>query len=175
MRWCNEEPLTQLFLTTNQRNPDASIAGNTGNVVCNTSFTNFRTAGEDGNGQGRRSAQHKRNKALSGQLCRTKWKNLTGTARWSNGTNGLLLFWPDWTRWKPGGRRSHKKRRRRRTIKTVCKNPATPSKPSLYTQRFPTATILQLQTQQSSSAQETTLSCEEFRVQNCSCSHGAAT
>ena len=46
---------------------------------------------------------------------------------------------------------------------------------SLYTQRFPTATILQLQTQQSSSAQETTLSCEEFQVQNCSCSHGAAT
>ena len=45
---------------------------------------------------------------------------------------------------------------------------------SLYTQRFPTATILQLQTQQSSSAQETTLSCEEFQVQNCSCSHGAA-
>ena len=46
---------------------------------------------------------------------------------------------------------------------------------SLYTQGFPTATILQLQTQQSSSAQETTLSCEEFQVQNCSCSHGAAT
>ena len=46
---------------------------------------------------------------------------------------------------------------------------------SLYTDRFPTATILQLQTQQSSSAQETTLSCEEFQVQNCSCSHGAAT
>ena len=46
---------------------------------------------------------------------------------------------------------------------------------SLYTHRFLTATILQLQTQQSSSAQETTLSCEEFQVQNCSCSHGAAT
>ena len=46
---------------------------------------------------------------------------------------------------------------------------------SLYTQGFPTATILQLQTQQSSSAQETTSSCEEFQVQNCSCSHGAAT
>ena len=31
---------TQLSLTTNQRNP-VVIAGNTGNVVCNTSFTNL--------------------------------------------------------------------------------------------------------------------------------------
>ena len=31
---------TQLSLTTNQRNPGClAIAGNTGNVVCNTSFT----------------------------------------------------------------------------------------------------------------------------------------
>ena len=34
--------LTQLSLTTNQRNPGCLvIAGNTGNVVCNTSFTNL--------------------------------------------------------------------------------------------------------------------------------------
>ena len=33
---------TQLSLTTNQRNPGSLvIAGNTGNVVCNTSFTNL--------------------------------------------------------------------------------------------------------------------------------------
>ena len=33
---------TQLSLTTNQRNPGCLvIAGNTGNVVCNTSFTNL--------------------------------------------------------------------------------------------------------------------------------------
>ena len=32
----------QLSLTTNQRNPGCLvIAGNTGNVVCNTSFTNL--------------------------------------------------------------------------------------------------------------------------------------
>ena len=33
---------TQLSLTTNQRNPGClAIAGNTGNVVCNTSFTDL--------------------------------------------------------------------------------------------------------------------------------------
>ena len=45
---------TQLSLTTNQRNPGCLvIAGNTGNVVCNTSFTNLQP-GEDGDGGGRR-------------------------------------------------------------------------------------------------------------------------
>ena len=45
---------TQLSLTTNQRNPGCLvIAGNTGNVVCNTSFTDLSDS-EDGDRRGRR-------------------------------------------------------------------------------------------------------------------------
>ena len=41
-RWCRQSLSTQLSLTTNQRNPGCLvIAGNTGNVVCNTSFTDL--------------------------------------------------------------------------------------------------------------------------------------
>ena len=45
---------------------------------------------------------------------------------------------------------------------------------SLYT-KIPNCQNIAATDSQSSSAQETTLSCEEFQVQNCSCSHGAAT
>ena len=41
-RWRRRRASRQLSLTTNQRNPGCLvIAGNTGNVVCNTSFTNL--------------------------------------------------------------------------------------------------------------------------------------
>ena len=85
---------TQLSLTTNQRNPGCLvIAGNTGNVVCNTSHKFVGQPGEDGDGRGRRgraqqleAKQYKRpdmNKDLrlgfaSNDFAGTKWKNLTG-------------------------------------------------------------------------------------------------
>ena len=66
----------------------------------------------------------------------TKWKNLTGTTRWSTARISPACFGgcarafrPGWTRWKPGrpsgGRRIHKKLAdaRRRTIKAVYKDP----------------------------------------------------
>ena len=94
---------TQLPLTTNQRNPGCLvIAGNTGNVVCNTSFTNLLDSraktemAEADLGEllqlfdSVEAKQHKR-PDMNGDLrlgfasddfAGTKWKNLTGTARW---------------------------------------------------------------------------------------------
>ena len=98
---------TQLSLTTNQRNPGCPvIAGNTGNVVCNTSFTNLsdsRVKTEMAEVDvaelqqlfdSVEAKQYKRpdmNEDLrlgfaSNDFAGTKWKNLTGTARWSDGT-----------------------------------------------------------------------------------------
>ena len=98
---------TQLSLTTNQRNPGCLvIAGNTGNVVCNTSFTNLsdsRVKTEMAEADvvelqqlfdSVEAKQYKRpdmNEDLrlgfaSNNFAGTKWKNLTGTARWSDGT-----------------------------------------------------------------------------------------
>ena len=92
---------TQLSLTTNQRNPGCVIAGNTGNVVCNTSFTNLsdsRVKTEMAKADvaelqqlfdSVEAKQYKRpdmNEDLrlgfaSDDFAGTKWKNLTGTAR----------------------------------------------------------------------------------------------
>ena len=122
---------TQLSLTTNQRNPGCLvIAGNTGNVVCNTSFTNLsdsRVKTEMAEADvaelqqlfdSVEAKQYKRpdmNGDLrlgfaSNDFAGTKWKNLTGTARWSDGTEMVTLDYshltsrPGWTRWKPGRR-----------------------------------------------------------------------
>ena len=74
---------TQLSLTTNQRNPGCLvIAGNMGNVVCNTSFTNLPDS----------RVKTEMAEADLGELQQlfdsagTKWKNLARTARWSDGT-----------------------------------------------------------------------------------------
>ena len=93
---------TQLSLTTNQRNAGCLvIAGNTGNVVCNTSFTNLsdsRVKTEMAEADvaelkqlfnSVEAKQYKRpdmNKDLrlgfaSNDFSGAKWKNLTGTAR----------------------------------------------------------------------------------------------
>ena len=125
---------TQLSLTTNQRNPGCLvIAGNTGNVVCNTSFTNLsdsRVKTEMAEADvaelqqlfdSVEAKQYKRpdmNEDLrlgfaSDDFAGTKWKNLTGTARWRDGDRASR---PGWTRWKPGrpsGGRTHKKHGRR--------------------------------------------------------------
>ena len=103
---------TQLSLTTNQRNPGCLvIAGNTGNVVCNTSFTNLsdsRVKTEMAEADvaelqqlfdSVEAKQYKRpdmNEDLrlgfaSDDFAGTKWKNLTGTARWSDGTEMVTL------------------------------------------------------------------------------------
>ena len=100
---------TQLSLTTNQRNPGCLvIAGNTGNVVCNTSFTNLsdsRVKTEMAEADvaelkqlfgSVEAKQHKRpdmNEDLrlgfaSDDFAGTKWKNLTGTARWRRHGDG---------------------------------------------------------------------------------------
>ena len=103
---------TQLSLTTNQRNPGClAIAGNTGNVVCNTSFTNLsdsRVKTEMAEADvaelqqlfdSVEAKQYKRpdmNGDLrlgfaSNDFSGAKWKNLTGTARWSDGTEMITL------------------------------------------------------------------------------------
>ena len=103
---------TQLSLTTNQRNPGCLvIAGNTGNVVCNTSFTNLsdsRVKTEMAEADvaelqqlfdSVEAKQYKRpdmNGDLrlgfaSNDFAGAKWKNLTGTARWSDGTEMVTL------------------------------------------------------------------------------------
>ena len=93
---------TQLSLTTNQRNPGCLvIAGNTGNVVCNTSFTNLsdsRVKTEMAEADvaelkqlfdSVEAKQYKR--PDTDDFAGTKWKNLTGTARWSDGTEMVTL------------------------------------------------------------------------------------
>ena len=136
--------LTQLSLTTNQRNPGCLvIAGNTGNVVCNTSFTDLsdsRVKTEIAKAdvaellQLLNSVEAKQYKRpdMNGDLrlgfasddfAGTKWKNLTGTTRWSDGTEMVTLDYsccggcarasrPGWTHLKPGrrsgGRRTSK-------------------------------------------------------------------
>ena len=102
---------TQLSLTTNQRNPGCLvIAGNTGNVVCNTSFTNLpdsRVKTEMAKADvaelvqlfSVEAMQYKRpdmNEDLrlgfaSNDFAGTKWKNLTGAAGWSDGTEMITL------------------------------------------------------------------------------------
>ena len=103
---------TQLSLTTNQRNPGCLvIAGNTGNVVCNTSFTDLsdsRVKTEIAEADvaellqlfdSVEAKQYKRpdmNEDLrlgfaSDDFAGTKWKNLTGTTRWSDGTEMVTL------------------------------------------------------------------------------------
>ena len=103
---------TQLSLTTNQTNPGCLvIAGNTGNVVCNTSFTNLsdsRVKTEMAEADvaelqqlfdSVEAKQYKRpdmNGDLrlgfaSNDFSGAKWKNLTGTARWSDGTEMITL------------------------------------------------------------------------------------
>ena len=104
--------LTQLSLTTNQRNPGCLvIAGNTGNVVCNTSFTDLsdsRVKTEIAKADvaellqlfdSVEAKQYKR-PDMNGDLrlgfasddfAGTKWKNLTGTTRWSDGTEMVTL------------------------------------------------------------------------------------
>ena len=103
---------TQLSLTTNQRNPGCLvIAGNTGNVVCNTSFTDLsdsRAKAEIAEADvaallqlfdSVEAKQYKR-PDMNGDLrlgfasddfAGTKWKNLTGTTRWSDGTEMVTL------------------------------------------------------------------------------------
>ena len=123
---------TQLSLTTNQRNPGClAIAGNTGNVVCNTSFTDLsdsRVKTEIAEADvaelkqlfdSVEAKQYKR-PDMNGDLrlgfasAGTKWKNLTGTTRWSTEMVtldyshltsvlwGVRKGWPGWTHLKPG-------------------------------------------------------------------------
>ena len=84
------------------------IAGNTGNVVCNTSFTNLsdsRVKTEADVAELKQlfvsveATQYKR-PDMNGDLrlgfasddfAGTKWKNLTGSARWSDGTEMVTL------------------------------------------------------------------------------------
>ena len=99
---------TQLSLTTNQRNPGCLvIAGNTGNVVCNTSFTDLsdsRVKTEIAEADvaellqlfdSVEAKQYKRPDMNGGfasdDFAGTKWKNLTGTTRWSDGTEMVTL------------------------------------------------------------------------------------
>ena len=99
---------TQLSLTTNQRNPGCLvIAGNTGNVVCNTSFTDLsdsRVKTEIAEAdvaellqlfdsvEAAQAPGHERGPEAGLRLGRLrKWKNLTGTTRWSDGTEMVTL------------------------------------------------------------------------------------
>ena len=104
---------TQLSLTTNQRNPGCLvIVGNTGNVVCNTSFTDLsdsRVKTEiaeadvaellqlfDSSVEAKQYKRPDMNGDLrlgfaSDDFAGTKWKNLTGTTRWSDGTEMVTL------------------------------------------------------------------------------------
>ena len=102
---------TQLSLTTNERNPGLVIAGNTGNVVCNTSFTDLsdsRVKTEIAKADvaellqlfdSVEAKQYKRPDMFgdlrlgfaSDDFAGTKWKNLTGTTRWSDGTEMVTL------------------------------------------------------------------------------------
>ena len=140
---------TQLSLTTNQRNSGCLvIAGNTGDVVCNTSFTDLsdsRMKTEIAEADvaelkqlfdSVEAKQYKRPDMkedlrlgfASDDFAETKWKNLTGTTRWSDGTEMVTLdsltspaycggraraSRPGWTHLKPGrrsaGRRTSKK------------------------------------------------------------------
>ena len=101
--------LTQLSLTTNQRNPGCLvIAGNTGNVVCNTSFTDLSDSWVKTETDvaellqlfGSVEAKQYKRPDMNGDLrlgfasddfAGTKWKNLTGTTRWSDGTEMVTL------------------------------------------------------------------------------------
>ena len=107
----NDEASTQLSLTTNQRNPGCLvIAGNTGNVVCNTSFTNLsdsRVKTEMAEADAAElqqlfdsveAKQYKR-PDMNGDLrlgfasddfAGTKWKNLTGAAQSKTARRWLL-------------------------------------------------------------------------------------
>ena len=102
----------QCELIVNQRNPGCLvIAGNTGNVVCNTSFTDLsdsRVKTEIAEADvaellqlfdSVEAKQYKR-PDMNGDLrlgfasddfAGTKWKNLTGTTRWSDGTEMVTL------------------------------------------------------------------------------------
>ena len=92
---------TQLSLTTNQRNPGCLvIARNTGNVVCNTSFTNLSDSRVKTEMAEADVAELQQRPDMNGDLrlgfasndfAGTKWKNLTGTARWSDGTEMVTL------------------------------------------------------------------------------------
>ena len=99
---------TQLSLTTNQRNPGCLvIAGQHGQRGLQHKLHEFvGQPGEDGDGGGRRGGLrlrggqavqapgHERGPRLgfaSDDFAGTKWKNLTGTARWSDGTEMVTL------------------------------------------------------------------------------------
>ena len=100
---------TQLSLTTKQRNPGCLvIAGNTGNVVCNTRASRAcpsRVKTEIAEADvaellqlfdSVEAKQYKRpdmngDLRLGFDFAGTKWKNLTGTTRWSDGTEMRLL------------------------------------------------------------------------------------
>ena len=96
---------TQLSLTTNQRNPGCLVI--VGNVVHELHGL-VRQPGKDGDCRGRRgraAAAVRRGQAVQapghergpeaglrlGRLAGTKWKNLTGTTRWSDGTEMVTL------------------------------------------------------------------------------------
>ena len=138
---------TQLSLTTNQRNPACLvIAGNTGNVVCNTSFTNLSDSRvtemaeadvaelqqlfdsaeakqykrPDMNGDLRLASPQTTLQERSGRTCRT--------ARWSDGTETVTLDYSHltsvlWGVWAEEPIRNMAARRR--TIKAVYEDPRT--------------------------------------------------
>ena len=125
----NDEALVQ----TKSLSTQLSLS-NTGNVVCNTSFTDLSDSrvkteiAEADVAELFDSVEAKQYKRpdMNGDLRLgfasddfegTKWKNLTGTTRWSDGTEMVTLdyshltsvLWgvckgsrPGWTRWKPG-------------------------------------------------------------------------
>ena len=72
---------TQLSLATNQRNPGCLvIAGNTGNVVCNTTFTNLsdsRVKTEMAEADWGSSCSSSTPEAVQAPRHERKWKNLT--------------------------------------------------------------------------------------------------
>ena len=122
----DEEPLHAAVPDHEPEEPRL-LAGNTGNVVCNTSFTDSEIAEADVAEllqlfDSVEAKQYKR-PDMNGDLrlgfasddfAGTKWKNLTGTTRWSDGTEMVTLDYshpgcarasrPGWTRWKPGRR-----------------------------------------------------------------------
>ena len=140
------------------------IAGNTGNVVCNTSFTDLsdsRVKTEIAEADvtellqlfdSVEAKQYKR-PDMNGDLrlgfalddfAGTKWKNLTGTTRWSDGTEMVTLdyshltsvLWgcarasrPGWTHLKPGrpsgGRRTSR-------CEQASLHPGTPAQAPLW-------------------------------------------
>ena len=72
------------------------IAGNTGNVVCNTSFTDLsdsrvKTEIAEADVAGLLQLFDQRLGFASDDFAGTKWKNLTGTTRWSDGTEMVTL------------------------------------------------------------------------------------